>query len=96
MRHDDRVGISVDELVSYVERAVDQMADIVGVSRQAIHKRVRLGQAVLGRLMAARSNGAIVRLEDMRKARAAGLAAAGIPDRTGSPRELTSGQDQAS
>ena len=30
MRHDDRVGISVDELVSYVERAVDQMADIVG------------------------------------------------------------------
>ena len=30
MRHDDRVGISVDELVSYVERAVDRMADIVG------------------------------------------------------------------
>ena len=29
MRHDDRVGISVDELVSYTERAVDQMADIV-------------------------------------------------------------------
>jgi Protein of unknown function (DUF664) len=30
VRHDDRVGISVDELVSYVERAVDRMADIVG------------------------------------------------------------------
>ena len=30
VRHDDRMGISVDELVSYVERAVDQMADIVG------------------------------------------------------------------
>src|SRR5215475_1210624 len=30
VRHDGRVGISVDELVSYVERAVDQMADIVG------------------------------------------------------------------
>jgi len=30
VRHDDRVGISVDELVSYVERAVGQMADIVG------------------------------------------------------------------
>lgn len=29
MRHDDHMGISVDELVSYVERAVDQMADIV-------------------------------------------------------------------
>ena len=30
VRHDGRMGISVDELVSYVERAVDQMADIVG------------------------------------------------------------------
>ena len=30
VRHDDRMGISVDELVSYVERTVDQMADIVG------------------------------------------------------------------
>ena len=29
MRHDDQVGISVEELVSYTERAVDQMADIV-------------------------------------------------------------------
>jgi Protein of unknown function (DUF664) len=30
VRHDGRMGISVDELVSYVERTVDQMADIVG------------------------------------------------------------------
>jgi Protein of unknown function (DUF664) len=30
VRHDDHVGISVDTLVSYVERAVDQMAAIVG------------------------------------------------------------------
>jgi Protein of unknown function (DUF664) len=30
VRHDGGVGISVDELVSYVERAVGQMADIVG------------------------------------------------------------------
>ncbi len=73
-----------------------EIADIVGVSRQAIHKRVGLGEAVLGRLAAARSRGAIVRLEDMRRTRAAGLAAAGIPDRTGSQRELTTGQDQAS
>jgi hypothetical protein len=29
VRDDGRVGISPDELVSYVERAVDQMADIV-------------------------------------------------------------------
>ena len=89
-------GIAAANLRPDQPYSLAEMADIVGVSRQAIHKRVRLGQAVLGRLMAARSNGAIVRLEDMRKARAAGLAAAGIPDRTGSPRELTSGQDQAS
>jgi hypothetical protein len=30
IRHDGLVGISVDELVSYTERAVDQMAGIVG------------------------------------------------------------------
>src|SRR6516162_7064275 len=30
VRHDDRMGITVDELVSYVERAVGQMAEIVG------------------------------------------------------------------
>jgi hypothetical protein len=69
-----------------------EIANIVGVSRQAIHKRVGLGERVLARLAAARSNGAIVRLEDMRKTRAAGLAAAGLPDRTGSQRELASGQ----
>jgi Protein of unknown function (DUF664) len=30
VRHDDQVGISVDELVSYVDRTVDQMAGTVG------------------------------------------------------------------
>jgi hypothetical protein len=63
----------------------------MGISKQAVHKRVRLGEAVLGRLAAARNNGAIVRLADMRKKRAAGLAAAGLEDRTGSPRELAAG-----
>jgi hypothetical protein len=70
-----------------------EIASIVGVSRQAVHKRVRLGERVLSRLAAARSSGAIVRLDDLRKTRAAALAAAGIPDRTGSQRELASGQD---
>jgi hypothetical protein len=72
-----------------------EIADIIGVSRQAVHKRVRLGEAVLSRLAAARNNGAVVRLADMRQARAAGLAAAGLPDRTGSSRELTAGSDSA-
>jgi hypothetical protein len=59
-----------------------EIADITGISRQAIHKRVRLGERVLTRLAAARGNGAVVRLADMRRSRADGLAAAGLPDRT--------------
>jgi hypothetical protein len=72
-----------------------EIAAIIGVSRQAVHKRVRLGERVLARLAAARGNGAIVRLQDMRRTRAAGLAAAGLDDRTGSQRELTAGQDRS-
>jgi hypothetical protein len=37
---------------------------------------------------AERTAGAVVRIADIRARRAAGLAAAGIEDRTGSPREL--------
>jgi hypothetical protein len=68
-----------------------EIARVLGVSRQYIHKRVKLGEAVLGRLIAARSNGAVVRLADMRKTRADGLAAAGLDDRTGSQREIEAG-----
>lgn len=66
-----------------------EIASIMGISRQAVHKRGRLGEA----LAALRGKGPVVRLDDMRKTRAAALAAAGVPDRTGSPRELASGQD---
>jgi hypothetical protein len=68
-----------------------EIAAIDGTSRSMIHKRVRLGEAVLGKLAAARTSGAIIRLADMRRTRAARLAAAGIPDRTGSQRELAAG-----
>lgn len=73
--------------------SINEIAGLMGISKQAVHKRVKLGEAVYARLEAARANGAIVRLADMRQTRAAILAATGIPDRTGSPKELTAGND---
>lgn len=75
--------------------SINEIAAIMGISKQAVHKRVRLGEPVYARLEIARTNGAIVRLADMRQTRAASLAAAGIPDRTGSPKELTAGPGPA-
>jgi hypothetical protein len=72
--------------------SINEIAALMGISKQAVWKRVQLGQAVYEKLEAARANGAVVRLADMRKTRALMLAAAGIPDRTGSPRELTAGE----
>lgn len=71
--------------------SINEMADILGISKQAVHKRVQLGEQVYARLEAARADGAVIRLADMRRTRAAILAAAGLPDRTGSPRELGAG-----
>jgi len=70
---------------------INEVGSILGVSKQAVHARVRLGEQVLVRLEAARSAGAVVRLSDVRQARAAGLAGAGVADVTGSPRELAAG-----
>ena len=72
--------------------SINEMAAILGVSKQAIHKRVGLGEEVFVRLEAAKASGAVVRLADMRAARAAALGQAGVTDRTGSPREITAGQ----
>jgi len=72
--------------------SINEIAVIMGISKQAVHKRVKLGEAVHARLEAAKADGAVVRLEDMRQARAALLAGLGLPDRTGSPRELTAGE----
>lgn len=66
----------------------NEQAAILGVSRQAIAKRIRLGEVVHVRLEVERTAGAVVRIADVRARRAAGLAAAGVKDRTGSPREL--------
>src|SRR5437879_6328324 len=65
----------------------NEQAAILGVSRQAVAKRISFGEAVHVRLEAERTTGAVVRIADVRARRAEGLAAAGIEDRTGSPRE---------
>jgi hypothetical protein len=63
------------------------MADIMGVSRQAIAKRIGLGEAAYAAAHARAGAGPLVRLADIRTARAAALRAAGVPDVTGSARE---------
>jgi hypothetical protein len=71
--------------------SINEIASIMGISKQAVHKRVQEGEQVFLRLEAAKASGAVVRLADMRAARAAVLGQAGVTDRTGSPRELTAG-----
>jgi hypothetical protein len=68
-----------------------EIGRMLGVSPQAVHKRTRLGEEVFTRLEAARSAGALVRLDDVRASRARELAAAGVEDTTGSARELAAG-----
>ena len=43
---------------------------MMGISKQAVHKRVHLGGVVYAALEAARSNGAVVRLDAMLQTRA--------------------------
>lgn len=67
----------------------NEQAAILGVSRQAVAKRIKLGEEVHVTLEASRSVGAVVRIADIRAERARNLAAAGVEDRTGSVRELS-------
>jgi hypothetical protein len=66
----------------------NEMAAILGISRQAMAKRIRLGESVYARTWEARGAGAVVRVADVRTRRAQLLADAGVADRTGSVREL--------
>jgi hypothetical protein len=85
------VGIYAANKLEDRPYSINEIAAIMGISKQAVHKRVQAGEQVFLRLEAAKANGAVVRLADMRAARAAVLGQAGVPDKTGSPRELTAG-----
>lgn len=65
----------------------NHMAAILGTSRQAVAKRIKLGQMGAAALAQARGAGALVRLGEVRARRQRLLAAAGVPDLTGSERE---------
>lgn len=67
----------------------NDMAAILGVTRQAIAKRVHLGQMVHAAVVEARGGGGLVRLGEIRARRARLALAAGVEDRTGSDRERT-------
>jgi hypothetical protein len=68
--------------------SMNDMAKILDVSRQAVQKRVHLGESAHLALQVLKGNGAVVRIADVRAERAAGLQAAELDDRTGSVREL--------
>lgn len=70
----------------------NHMARILDVSRQAIAKRIGLGEQVNITMAEARGAGALVRIADVRARRAELLELAGVEDRTGSPRELAAVQ----
>jgi ribosomal protein S20 len=65
----------------------NEMAAILGISRQAIAKRIGLGETVYARTWEARGAGVVVRVADIRTRRAQLLADADVPDRTGSALE---------
>lgn len=65
----------------------NEIAAILGVSRQAVAKRIGLGEAAAAAVTEARGGGALVRIGDVRARRAELLERAAVPDRTGSQRE---------
>ncbi len=91
MRDAVNVGIYAANKLEDRPYSINEIAAILGVSKQAVHKRVQLGEQVFTRLEAARADGAVVRLADIRAARAAVLGEAGVTDKTGSPREIAAG-----
>lgn len=66
----------------------NEMARILDVSRQAMAKRIALGELVHASVTEARGGGALVRIGEVRARRARLLAAAAVDDQTGSEREL--------
>lgn len=65
----------------------NEIASILGISRQGVAKRIGLGQAVAAAVTAARGGGVLVSIRDVRARRAELLGGAGVADRTGSDRE---------
>lgn len=65
-----------------------EIAAVLGISRAAVSKRVHLGEQATAEAVAASGGGTFSRIGEVRARRAEVLKAAGVPDRTGSAREL--------
>jgi hypothetical protein len=68
----------------------NEIAAILGLTRQAVAYRIKIGERAYARRLAAGGQ-PMVRLADVRASRAAGLRRAGVADVTGSPRERAAG-----
>jgi predicted DNA-binding protein YlxM (UPF0122 family) len=68
--------------------SMNEIAAMLGVSRQAVQQRVASGRAVYAAEQERLGGGALVRIGDVRARRAELLDAAGVEDSTGSVREL--------
>lgn len=63
------------------------IAAILGMSEIGVKKRIDLGQLAYAALQERRGAGALIRIADIRRTRAEGLAVANVEDKTGSERE---------
>jgi len=70
----------------------NDMAKVLGTSRQAIQQRIKKGADAHAAYHQARGAGAVHRIGDIRARRAELLGAAGVQDMTGSVRELRAAQ----
>jgi len=84
---DQQINRGIWEANERGQYSQNHMARILGVSRQAIAYRIRRGQLVAAAVTEARGGGALVRIGEIRARRARLLAAADVPDLTGSERE---------
>lgn len=67
--------------------SLTEIAAVTGRTKQAVSLRVQAGEKVHNRILAAAGGGILTRLGDLRRYRAERLAAAGVPDKSGSDRE---------
>ncbi len=95
LRDSTNLGIYGANKLNETPYSLSEMAAILGITKQSVHPRSGLGQQVYQQLAEAKARGAVVSLANTRAARAERLAHAGIPDRTGSVKEITAGRHAA-
>lgn len=74
--------------------SLNEIAAMLGATRQAAQQRMHKGRDVYGARLALLGAAPLVRLADVRRARAAGMRAANVEDKTGSVRELRAANDR--